>query len=176
MAQNYIIRAATLNDAGAVAEIYNYYVRKTTVSLEYDEVSDEVMAVRMAGIIAQGFYYVAETLGGDVVGFTYAKPWHEREGFRMTYESSIYLSHARDVSIYRGLGRALYQHLIEQVAQSATVCVLLGVITSDNKTSMDFHQRMGFTQVAVLPQVAIKFARTMAIHYWAYYFNAENRE
>jgi phosphinothricin acetyltransferase len=36
---------------------------------------------------------------------------------------------------------------------------MIGVIDSENKSSIDFHERFGFKIVGIIPEVAFKFDR-----------------
>ena len=55
-----MIRKVRLDDAPAIANIYNPFITQTTVSFETEEVSTEQMAQRIADISAHYPYYVYE--------------------------------------------------------------------------------------------------------------------
>ena len=55
-----------------------------------------------------------------------------------------------------GVGKALIEALIER-ALSAGMHVMVGAIDGANYASIRFHERLGFSTVAVMPQVGRKF-------------------
>src|SRR5262245_23262537 len=66
-----MIRVCTAADAGAIAQIYNHYVRETVVTFEETPVSPAEMARRIADVGAR-FPWLVSDDGGAVVGWAYA--------------------------------------------------------------------------------------------------------
>jgi len=106
-----MIRNATINDAQAVSDIYNYFVLNTTVTFEEVAISAEEMARRIHEVQIRHRWLVYEE-GGKVAGFTYAGMWKPRSAYRHTVEASIYIEAA-----YRGkgIGRQLYSALVSEL-------------------------------------------------------------
>lgn len=67
-------RNASLEDAAAVAAIYNKCVLESTATFETEPLSDEQMRARMAEIIGRGFPYIAGEIGGEFAGFAWRPP------------------------------------------------------------------------------------------------------
>ncbi len=88
------IRPVTHQDAPAIAAIYNHYVRETTVTFEETEVTDAEMASRLATASDTHPWLVGE-MAGVVIGYAYARKYHERAAYRHTVETAIYLDHRR---------------------------------------------------------------------------------
>ena len=61
-------RNASLEDAAAVAAIYNKCVLESTATFETEPLSDEQMRARMAEIIGRGFPYIAGKSAGSSRG------------------------------------------------------------------------------------------------------------
>jgi L-amino acid N-acyltransferase YncA len=66
------IRAATQDDAAAIAAIYHPYVQDTAVSFEIEPPSADVMAGRIAGTIATHPWLVAENGERDIMAMPIA--------------------------------------------------------------------------------------------------------
>jgi phosphinothricin acetyltransferase len=104
---------------------------------------------------------VAETEQG-VAGYAYATPWRARAAYEASVESTVYVdTGARG----RGVGRALYDALFEQVAGLNKHVVIAG-ISLPNPASVALHERMGMHKVAHFEQVGRKFDRWIDVGYW----------
>lgn len=90
-----------------------------------------------------------------VLGFGSYGPFRPHEGFKFSVEHSLYVSkEARG----QGAGKLLLQHLISH-AKNANMHVMVGGISADNAVSIALHEKFGFTQQALLPQVGRKFGK-----------------
>jgi phosphinothricin acetyltransferase len=58
----------------------------------------------------------------------------------------------------RGLGRILLKELIER-ARAIGKHVMVAGIEAGNRGSIALHEKLGFEQVGLLPQVGMKFGR-----------------
>ena len=153
------IRPVRLSDAARVAEIYNYYIVHTTVTLELEPITADEMAHRIAEISANYPYYVYE-VDGRVVGYTYAHPWNTRAGYiGHSLETTVYLDHEAKHS---GIGSALVGQLIEY-CKTEGYHVLIANAVDENKESRAFHEHLGFKQVAYYTEVGRKFNRWLGI-------------
>ena len=145
------IRAASPEDAGAVAAIYAPYVRDTVITFEEDAPDAAEMAVRMA---AGGTLYpwlVAEDDAG-LLGYAYARPYHARTAYRWTCETTIYLARGRRG---RGIGRPLYAELLVRLEVAGFVTAI-AAITVPNEESTRFHDKLGFREVGRVEGVGFK--------------------
>jgi L-amino acid N-acyltransferase YncA len=156
------IRPATLLDAAAICAIYNPYVAATTISFEEETVSDPDMAQRLADVAAAGLPWLVAQEGGKVVGYAYATKWRVRPAYRHSVESSVYLD--RD-AVGRGLGRALYAALLDELRRRGLYLVI-GGIALPNDASVGLHEAMGFRKVAHFAEVGMKFGRRVDVGYW----------
>ncbi len=150
------IRDATTNDVSAIRNLYNALISTTTVA--WTE-TPETLRNRQTWFRNQqkdnNPVLVAE-LDGVVVGFcSYgsfrgAGRW---PGYRFTVEHTIHV----DRNCWgAGVGKALIEALITR-ARSAGMHVMVGAIDGANDASIRFHERLGFSTVAVMPQIGRKF-------------------
>jgi phosphinothricin acetyltransferase len=155
------IRDAVVADMPALRAIYNDLVPTTTVA--WTEVP-ETLRQRQAWFRRQqrdGFPVLVAALdggAGEVIGFAAygsfrgAGRW---PGYRLTVEHTI---HVREDHWGGGTGRRLLEALVER-ARAAGLHVMVGAVDGANDASLRFHERLGFTEVARMPEVGTKFGR-----------------
>ena len=156
-----MIRAARTNDATAIAEIYNHYVRHTVVTFEEVPVDVKEMAQRILDVSERLPWLVWED-GGAVVGWAYATPWKPRSAYRFSVETTVYVaaSHQR-----RGVGDALYSKLIEEL-RARKLHSAVGGIALPNEGSVALHEKLGFRKIAHFAEVGRKQDRWVDVGYW----------
>ena len=147
----------------AVTDIYNALIPTTTVawteSLQtYAEGIEWHGSQRLAGfpilVAVEGDGAVEETVVG-VASYGYFRNTPRFEGYRFSVEHSI---HVRGDRRGAGIGRVLLEALMD-AARTAGVHVMVGAIDADNEDSLRFHERMGFVEVARMPETGFKFGR-----------------
>ncbi len=107
------IRQVTLVDAKRLLEIYDYYVKNTAITFEYDTPSLAEFQSRMERTMKRYPYLVA--MGGQrVEGYAYAGILKERAAYQYSCELSIYLDHN---TRHKGMGRRLYEALAHQLEE-----------------------------------------------------------
>ncbi|MEO8352180.1 MAG: arsinothricin resistance N-acetyltransferase ArsN1 family B [Chthoniobacteraceae bacterium] len=156
-----MIRSANLEDAPAVARIYNHYVEKTVVSFEDEPVSVEEMRSRMREKLSAYPWLVAEEVD-QVVGYAYAGKWNVRSAYRYAVESSVYLDPEH---VGQGVGSRLYQVLLDDLRARSVHCVIGGVALP-NDASVALHEKFGFQKVAHYREVGWKMDRWIDVGYW----------
>ena len=156
-----MIRNVTLEDARALAEIYNYYILNTIITFEEIEITAEEMENRIRSRNAKLPWLVFEE-EKQVVGFAYAQEWKSRSAYRFTVESSIYLSETQN---NKGLGTKLYTELINQLVD-LNIHSIIGGIALPNDPSIHLHENFGFDKVAHFKEVGFKFGKWVDVGYW----------
>jgi phosphinothricin acetyltransferase len=90
--------------------------------------------------------------GSRVLGYAASQPYREHEGFRETVEVSIALDIA---SRGQGVGTALYRVLLECLAGEPVHVALAGILLP-NDASVALHRKLGFTEVGIFHEYAVK--------------------
>ena len=139
-------------DAERVAEIYRPYVEQTLISFEEVAPSVSEMAARMHEVLAWTPWLVAEEEPAGVVGYAYAGRHRERPGYRWSVDISAYVD---GEWVGRGIGRALYESLLEILRRQQFINCYAG-IALPNPASVALHEAIGMRRVAVYPSVGHK--------------------
>jgi len=146
------VRAATAEDADAVAAIWNAFIRDTLVTFNSaekpgSEVRDIIAARQAAG---HGFF-VAED-GARLSGFATYAQFRGGVGYAHTMEHTILL---RPEGRGRGLGRALMA-AVEDHARAGGARSIFAGISAANPGGVRFHSALGYVERARLPEVGFK--------------------
>ena len=144
-----MIRPANPSDAPAIAAIWNQVIRETTIT--FNPVEKSVGEVET--LIAKDCLVWDEN--GAAKGFARYFPFRGGEGYRFTVEHTIMF--APDVH-GRGAGRALMEALCAHAKAAGKHSMFAGC-SAENAGAIAFHARLGFREVATLPQVGFKFGR-----------------
>lgn len=104
---------------------------------------------------ADGYPVIVAEVDGRVAGYATYSQWRPHQGYRLTVEHSVYV-----VEEFRGRGVAttLMGALVERATAEGRHVMIAG-ICSTNAGSIALHERLGFTTVAVVPEVGRKFDR-----------------
>ena len=156
------IRMATVEDAAAIAAIYNPYVADSCVTFETEPVQAAGMAARITEVLDAGLPWLLAEDAAGAAGFAYASKWKGRCAYRFSVESTVYL-HWDHTG--RGIGRALYGRLLEEI-RARRMHAVIGGIALPNAASIALHQRLGFRKVAHFEQVGYKQDRWVDVGYW----------
>lgn len=150
-----MIRPATPVDAAAICGIWNPVIRDTTATFTAIEKTPAGITALLADKAASGHPFWVSTAGDDITGFATYGPFRGGDGYRHTVEHTVHLAPAA-----RGLGtgRALMAALCDHAAAQGMHSMWAGC-SGDNPGAVRFHERLGFVQVAHLPQVGRKFDR-----------------
>ena len=154
---SYDIRAAIPADLPNIREIYNHYVRNSTVT--FDEKAMTLAELRRKFEKATKLkmpFIVAESPSGQILGYAYVYPWKEKAAYRFTVENSIYLGPA---STGKGLGKVLMQELLDRSKAAGIKEVIAVIADKGAEASIQMHRNFGFKQIGHMGKVGFKFGR-----------------
>ena len=161
MPDDFSIRQATADDAGAIAAIYNVFVETCTCTWQTEPDTPEYRRGWLANRKPEHPVFVAEDAAGKVVAFASLSPYSPRGAFRETAEISVYIGEAAQG---RGLGRRLMQTLLDS-AKASGLHLLVSRISDDRAASLALHAKCGFTESGRIPEMGLKFGRRHALVY-----------
>ncbi|KAK3900074.1 N-acetyltransferase family protein [Staphylotrichum tortipilum] len=182
----FTIRPALPRDIPAITAIYTNAVLHTTASYDLEPPTEDVMAARLATILADDFpYLVAEdssppralspnsipgperNAGSErrVLGYAYATPFRPRPGYRFTVEHSVYV--AQDAR-GRGVGTGLMKELVGECRRKGfrVMVGVVGDVRGDGTGAVRFHRGFGFREAGALKGSGWKFGRVLDTGLW----------
>lgn len=145
-------RAGHLDDAAALAALWNPWIRGTIATFNAQEKTPEDMAAMISERQLNYGFWVAE-YAGSVAGFATYSQFRAGVGYAKSMEHTIVL----DINAHgRGIGRALMS-MVEKDAFAKGAHGMIAAVAGENQAGRDFHAKLGYKIVAVIPQVGFKF-------------------
>lgn len=158
---HYSIRAATIDDAAAVAEIYRPIVESTTISFEETAPGADEIARRIHETTRTHPWLIAQS-GEGVAGYAYGSRHRERSAYRYSVDVSVYVA---QTARRCGIGAALYEALFVRLRELGFHRAFAG-IALPNEASIRLHRRCGFEPVGIYKEVGRKFDRWLDVSWW----------
>ena len=153
-----MIRIATEEDIPAILDIYAPYVLNTAYTFEYTVPTVPVFTQRFRTITAQCPWMVWEE-EGRVLGYAYGSLPFERAAYAWCGEVSVYVA---PESHGRSIGKKLYAAL-EEIMWRQGYHLLYALVTSENKNSLAFHEKVGYQYRTEFSDCGFKFGRWLGV-------------
>lgn len=171
----YTLRMATPDDAKALVSIYEYYVKETAITFEYEVPTVDEFRGRIENTLKKFPYLVierydqskasespADACKPEILGYAYASSFHPREAYKWCAEMSVYLK--KDIR-RAGLGKLLYEELERRLKEmgilNLNACIGFPDEEDEHLTfgSVRFHEKMGYSMVGEFHKCGYKFGR-----------------
>ena len=159
MTADYSIRTATPDDAKELVAIYDYYVKETAITFEYETPSVEEFRGRIEKVLEKYPYIVIEK-GKEILGYAYASTFKDRDAYQWSVELSIYIQ--KDVR-RAGLGRMLYDELERRLKAQGILNLYACIGYPDEEDehltldSVKFHEKLGYSMIGKFNKCGYKF-------------------
>ena len=150
-----IIRDYHTRDAAAILEIINYNILNATSLYDYDIRTLDQQKAILEEKIKKNFPVIVAEIDGKCVGFGMYSEFRFRQAYQFTVEHSVYVSNDFNG---RGIGKLLLEALIAN-AKKQKLHTMIGVIDSENQSSIEFHKKFGFEVVGTIKESGFKFDR-----------------
>ncbi len=151
-------RFATVEDASKILKIYEYYIKNTTITFEYDVPTLLEFKERIEKILPEYPYIVCEC-ENKILGYAYAHKVWERAAYMWDAELSVYID--KDY-VQNGLGKKLYKILIE-ILKLQNVVNVYGCVTFPNEKSDRLHESFGFKKIGIFENSGYKFGKWIGV-------------
>lgn len=142
-------------DCPAIIEIINEQILTGTALYDYQPRTLEQQLAIFEDKLQKGFPIIVAKIADEIVGFGYYSEFRFREAYKFTVEHSVY---ANKNYIGKGIGNLLLTELIE-LAKKQNLHTMIGVIDSENESSIAFHEKFGFEKAGFIKESGYKFDR-----------------
>ena len=149
------IRNATIEDMSSVLEIVNHEILYSTSIWDYDIRNLEQQVAILKDKKEHHFPFIVAEKEDKIVGFATYGSFRFKVGYRFTVEHSVYVH--KDFH-GNGIGKLLLLELIS-LAKAKKLHTMIGVIDSENQSSITFHEKFGFKTVGIIKETGYKFDR-----------------
>ncbi len=149
------IRPYQNTDAESIVAILNYYIVNSTALYDYELRTVTQQQAIFEDKLHKGFPVIVATIEDRILGFGYYSEFRFREAYKFTVEHSVYVmpnAHGK------GIGKTVLESLIE-LAKGQKLHTMIGVIDSENESSISFHKHYGFNTVGIVKESGFKFDR-----------------
>jgi phosphinothricin acetyltransferase len=158
------VRPGVESDLDALTDIYNHYVRETTITFDTAAFTPEERRPWLLSHPEDGPYRLKVAVDGTfqgnsqrILGYATSSPYRAKPAYSTSVEVTVYLAPDRGG---RGIGTLLYKALFADLATEDVHRAYAG-IAQPNEASTRLHERFGFRYIGVHREVGRKFGR-----YW----------
>jgi phosphinothricin acetyltransferase len=161
-ASSFQIVPARPADAAAIGELLNDEIRHTTANWNDAPKTRAEISAWIKGKKVDGYPLLVarppDSKDG-VLGYASYGSFRAAAGYRFTVEHSVYVARgARRL----GIGEALLGEIVAR-AREAGLHVMVGGVEAENEASLALHRKLGFVEVARMPDVGRKFDRWLTL-------------
>ena len=152
------IRDARLEDLPEVTRLHNELIDGTTFTWTEQRQTLEDRAAAFQARTTRGFPTLVAHDGSAIVGTATFGDFRDSirwPGYRFSVEHSV---NVFQNAWGRGVGQKLMGHLFER-AREHRIHAMIGGIDASNFRSLAFHERLGFREVARMPETGWKHGR-----------------
>lgn len=150
-----LLRNYRHQDVTTILEIINYNILNSTALYDYNIRTIEQQRAIFEDKLKKGFPVIVAESNDEVVGFGFYSEFRFREAYKFTVEHSVY---AHQNHVGKGIGKLILTELIA-LAKAQKLHTMIGVIDSENTSSIEFHEKFGFTTVGIIKETGFKFDR-----------------
>lgn len=157
-----MIRAAQEKDLIEILDIYNDAIVNTTAIYDYKPHSIEQRKQWYINKLQNGYPVIVFEKDDKIIGFGAFGPFRPFPAYQYTIEHSVYVHKG-----YRnlGVGKALLKELIS-IANNKEFATMVGVIDSENESSIIMHKQFGFTYSGTITKAGYKFGKWLDVVFY----------
>jgi phosphinothricin acetyltransferase len=134
-----------------VAEIYNSYILQNGYTMDCElKVADNI-AAWVQQFNDREMLYIAQ-VEEKIVGWAIIKRYSDREGYRTTAETAVYL---KEDATGKGYGTTIKKFLIEK-CKELEYRHLVAKIWAANKASLEYNRKLGYEIVGTQKNIGFK--------------------
>ena len=150
-----VLCPADINDIPQILEIVNDIIIHTTTNYLYEPMNLGEMQTWFRDMQKASLPVIVLKQDKKVLAYASYSQFRKKIGYRFCMEHSVYV-HKNHQG--KGYGKMLMLELIKIARQNKVHTLVAGVDTG-NPGSIEFHKKMGFTEVGYMREVGYKFDR-----------------
>lgn len=156
-----VISKTKTDELPELVDIYNYYIRNTTVTFNTEDVDEKQF---LTTFFADEKRYSLHTIyeNNKIIGYCSLNPFNKKQAYRRSAYVSIYLE---DSSTGKGFGNSILSFL-EKLADEMGFKSLIALICKENIKSCAFFEKHGYRRVGELIEAGEKFGRLLDVVYY----------
>ena len=163
MTQHHLVQCTHAQHAQAILDIFNEAILNSTALYDYQPRPLASMETWFANKEQGKFPVIGiENAAGKLLAFGSFGTFRAWPAYKYSVEHSVYVHKDHRG---QGLGIQVMQALIA-AARQREVHAMIGGIDASNAGSIALHERLGFQQVGILPQVGFKFGRWLDLAFY----------
>ena len=157
--EDIIIRKVKLSDAKRLVEIYDYYVKNTAITYDYETPSINEFENKIKNITNK-YPFLVIIKNKKILGYAYANVFKDKKAYDRSVEMTIYIDKDNRKN---GLGKLLYLRLEEELKKIGILnlyaCIGYPIIEDEylNYNSKDFHEKLGYKIIGEFHKCGYKF-------------------
>lgn len=156
---NITLQPIQVDDLAFICDVYNYYIKNSTATFHTEHVGIEEIKTIVPYNHHKYETFIIKNKKGENCGYAYLGYYKPRQAYDRTAEVTIYLK--PDMS-GKGYGKEALD-LIETIAKTKDIKVLLGVITAENEASVRVFEKCEYEKCAHFKQVGEKFGKILDV-------------
>ena len=142
-------------DLATIVEIINFNILNATSLYDYNTRTLEQQQNIFDDKLSKNFPIIVAEIDGNIAGFGMYAEFRFKEAYQFTVEHSVYVDQKKQGI---GVGKLLLNELII-IAKKQEKHTMIGVIDSENQSSIRFHEQFGFEIVGTIKESGYKFDR-----------------
>lgn len=154
-----ILEPMTIEHAGAVLAIFNYYIEHSMAAYPETPLPEAAFGMFMEKCKGYPAYIIKDVATEKVLGFCFLHAYNPFSTFKHTAEVTYFLS---PDAVGQGIGGIALAQL-DKDAREMGISRLLANISSLNKASLAFHTKHGFTECGRLHKIGRKHDQTFDV-------------
>lgn len=147
-----IILPVSEDDYNPIASIYNEYILQGNATMEEKLYDYDRVKLWLTRLNDREKMMVLKNDEGKVIGWGIIKKYSDREGYKTTCETSVYLTQNE---CGKGYGTMLKRHLIEECKKLGYHHIVAKIFAS-NTSSIEYNLRLGYEIVGTQKEIGFK--------------------
>ncbi|GGB81380.1 N-acetyltransferase [Flavobacterium suaedae] len=153
------IQTATVAHLNSILGIMNQAILYTTAIYDYEPKNIKEVELWFKTKQDGNFPVIVALQNDEVVGYATYHQLKDKAGYKFCVEHSVYVAEEQKG---KGIGKLLLSELID-IAKEQSMHSMIGLIDAENKNSIAFHEKFGFTKAGLLKQAGYKFNRWLDV-------------